>query len=129
MNGRAGCRDSLSDRWAAKKTARRCVLAKEEEDVSDSIRLRELQDYIRGKDHNPRARDAYFLKLVEEIGELADVIRNDRRMDGQLDIKGTIEEELYDVLYYVVALANVYDVDLDQSFRLKEELNVKKYGV
>jgi NTP pyrophosphatase (non-canonical NTP hydrolase) len=42
-------------------------------------------------------------------------------------IKETIEEELYDVLYYVAALANIYDVDLQNCFVLKEEVNKQKW--
>ena len=44
------------------------------------------------------------------------------------NIKGTIEEELYDVLYYIICLANIYDIDLQNSIFLKEELNSKKYN-
>lgn len=43
-------------------------------------------------------------------------------------IKDTLDEELYDVLYYVLALANLYDVDLEECFRLKEEYNKSKYN-
>jgi NTP pyrophosphatase (non-canonical NTP hydrolase) len=96
--------------------------------MSDSVGLRDLQDFIKAKDHQPTLKHAYFLKLIEEVGELAEVVRKDRRLASSETIKGTIEEELYDVLYYTVALANVYDVDLAQCFRLKEELNRKKYG-
>lgn len=101
--------------------------AKEMGTLSDQITLSFLQEYIRKKDHEPELKHAYFLKLIEEVGELSEVLLKGRRMEGQ-NIKGTIEEELYDVLYYVLALANVYDVDLEQSFRLKEELNKLKYG-
>lgn len=44
------------------------------------------------------------------------------------NIKGTIDEELYDVLYYVCALANVYNVDLEKCYTLKEKLNKEKWG-
>ena len=43
------------------------------------------------------------------------------------DIKGTIEEELYDALYCILALANVYGIDLEECHRLKDELNRRKY--
>jgi NTP pyrophosphatase (non-canonical NTP hydrolase) len=93
----------------------------------EALTLKELQAYIKNKDHNPEKREAYILKLMEEIGELAEAIRKDKRMtDGQ--IKGTIEEELYDVLYYLLALANIYEVDLETSFHLKEALNKVKWG-
>ncbi len=43
------------------------------------------------------------------------------------DIKDSIEEELYDVLYYVCALANCYDIDLERCHKLKSELNERKW--
>ena len=63
------------------------------------------------------------MKLIEEVGELAEVIRKDKRMKGK-NIKGTIEEELSDVLM----IANTYDIDLEESFKIKEELNSIRYG-
>jgi len=91
-----------------------------------NITIRELQEYIRSKDHKPGLEHGYFMKLVEEIGELAEVIRKDKRLGEDDDIKGTIEEELYDVLYYVLALANLYGIDLEKSFLLKEEINKQR---
>ncbi len=91
--------------------------------LNDNFTLRELQEYIKAKDFNPGLKEGYFLKLVEEVGELAEVIRNDKRLGGDCDIKGTIEEELYDVFYYVLALANLYGIDLQESCLLKEEIN------
>ena len=71
--------------------------------------------------------DRYFMKFIEEVGELSECIRKDKRMINN-EIKGTIEEELYDVLYYIIRLANVYDIDLEKSIYLKEEINAKKYN-
>jgi NTP pyrophosphatase (non-canonical NTP hydrolase) len=44
------------------------------------------------------------------------------------EIKGTIGEELYDILYYVAALANVYEIDLERCRELKEEINKSKWN-
>ena len=44
------------------------------------------------------------------------------------EIKGTIEEEISDVLYYTMMLANTYEIDLEECFRLKEEYKSKRYG-
>lgn len=95
--------------------------------MEKNITVKELQDYIKAKDYKPDLKNAYFQKLIEEVGELAEVIRKDMRLEKLETIKGTIEEELFDVLYYVICLANVYDIDLEQSFYLKEELNKEKY--
>ncbi len=66
-------------------------------------------------------------KLMEEVGELAKSVRKDERMINN-NIKGSVEEELVDVVYYTVCLANIYDIDLEKCLYLKEELNAKKYG-
>ena len=71
--------------------------------------------------------DRYFMKFIEEVGELSECIRKDKRMINN-EIKGTIEEELYDVLYSIICLANVYDIDLEKSIYLKEKINAKKYN-
>jgi NTP pyrophosphatase (non-canonical NTP hydrolase) len=92
------------------------------------ITLDSLQQYIRQFDHRPERRLDYFLKLSEEVGELAEAIRKDARMDGNGRIKGTIEEELCDVLYYIAALANVYGISLESCFLLKDELNKVKWN-
>lgn len=43
------------------------------------------------------------------------------------DIKGTIDEELWDVIYYTIAIANIYDIDLEQVIKTKEEMNQSRY--
>ncbi|CAG7648538.1 hypothetical protein PAESOLCIP111_05617 [Paenibacillus solanacearum] len=94
--------------------------------MDHNITLQGLQQYIKDKDHNPERKHVYFQKLIEEVGELSEALRKDSRMQGSA-IKGTVEEELYDVLYYVAALANVYDIDLETCMHLKEALNREKY--
>ncbi|HET7628221.1 MAG TPA: MazG nucleotide pyrophosphohydrolase domain-containing protein [Bacillales bacterium] len=90
--------------------------------------LSELQAYIRTFDHRTEKKLHYFLKLSEEVGELAEVLRKDQRLADTGELKGTVEEELCDVLYYVLALANVYDIDLEACFQQKDELNKVKWG-
>jgi NTP pyrophosphatase (non-canonical NTP hydrolase) len=96
--------------------------------MKPGITIKHLQQYIKDKDFKPELKEGYFMKLVEEVGELAEVIRKNQRYqgDGSETIKGTVEEELYDVLYYVIALANVYNVDLEECCRLKEEINKER---
>jgi len=71
--------------------------------------------------------DKYFMKFIEEVGELSECVRKNKRMTDN-NIKDTVEEELYDVLYYIICLANVYDIDLEKSIFLKEKINSKKYN-
>ena len=69
------------------------------------------EKYKRTKPEELKNTQRYFLKLIEEVGELAEVIRKNQRMEDS-NIKGTIEEELSDVLYYVLMIANTYDINL-----------------
>lgn len=91
------------------------------------VTLRDLQKMIGSIDHKNNAIDKYFYKLTEEVGELAKAIRKDKRLKNSDTIKGTVEEELYDVFYYVICLANMYDISLEECMFLKEELNAEKY--
>ncbi|MDF2660818.1 MAG: hypothetical protein K0Q94_3609 [Paenibacillus sp.] len=92
-----------------------------------TITLNQLQAYIKEKDYRPELKHQYMLKLFEEIGELAEAVRKDKLYRETGQIKGTIDEELYDVLYYVAAIANLYGIDLETSCRLKEQLNHTRY--
>jgi len=83
----------------------------------------DLRDEREKKDNIQRI----VLKLIEEFGELAEDIRKNTRFDGK-NIKGTIEEEVFDVFYYTIAIANEYGIDLEKVFELKDEINQKKYG-
>lgn len=88
--------------------------------------LKEMQKYIKAKDFKPELAHQYFLKLTEEFGELSKAIRKELPAFDEKNIKGTIAEELYDVLYYIIALANIYDIDLEKTASLKEKINLQK---
>lgn len=91
------------------------------------ITIKYLQEYIKSKDFNPAAREAYFMKLTEEVGELSRAKRKNLRPD-EGNIKNTLDEELWDVIYYALAIANLYDIDLEKVIPLKEEINNQKYN-
>lgn len=96
--------------------------------MENDLSIRKLQKCIKNIDHKNNLNDKYMLKLMEEVGELAEVIRKNKRMEKEGTIKGTIEEELSDVLYYIVCLANINDIDLQECLYLKEKLNCEKYN-
>lgn len=96
--------------------------------MENELSIRKLQKCIKSIDYKRDLNDKYMLKLMEEVGELAEVIRKNKRMNETESIKGTIEEELSDVLYYIVCLANINDIDLQECLYLKEKLNCEKYN-
>jgi len=68
------------------------------------------------------------LLLGEEVGELFKAVRKkDKVLKIDHDSKfGSIDEELVDIIIYLCAIANRLGIDLEQSFRAKEELNKKR---
>lgn len=93
--------------------------------------LGELQEYYRllcqerGFTNNTPQDDALY--LGEEVGELFKAIRKTlgHKLDPQSKV-GTVEEEAVDVLMYLLAIANHFNVDLEQAFRDKEERNKRR---
>lgn len=96
--------------------------------MDKNISIAYLQEYIKSKDHDPERKLIYFLKLSEEVGELAKVILEDPPSATETSIKGTIEEEIWDILYYLIAIANCYDIDIEKWIPVKEKLNNKRYN-
>lgn len=89
--------------------------------------IKYLQSYIKAKDYNPELLMHYFLKLSEEVGEVARAMRKGAKAPDLDHLKGSIDEELWDVIYYALAIANVYGVDMEQVIRVKAVLAEEKY--
>ncbi len=90
--------------------------------------LKDLQSYMqevcaeRGWTHDTYAEK--FLLFTEEVGELAKAIRQSQRLYAeQAKPSFALSEEFADVLSYLLDLANLFQVDLEQAFREKERLN------
>ena len=89
--------------------------------------IKYLQTYIKAKDYHPELLKDYFLKLSEEVGELALAMRKGLKAQDSEHIKGTIDEELWDVMYYALAIANLYDIDMEQVIKTKAEMNQSRF--
>lgn len=78
------------------------------------VAIREAQRIIREAYYErDRVRGLYatFTWFIEEVGELADsIIKMDRR---------SVEEEFADVLAWLLSLANLLEVDLEEAFKEK----------
>ncbi len=92
------------------------------------ITLKDLQAAIKSVDYQPGQELRYLAKLMEEVGEVARALRQPLIWSGpDMSIKGTLDEELVDVLYYVAALANLYGIDLEKATAAKDALNAVRY--
>lgn len=90
--------------------------------------LKDIQEYVvqlekeRGFAEQPVLQKC--LMLGEEVGELFKAIRKQQNIKIDSNSKfGSINEELADILIFVCSIANRYDINLEEAFRDKEEIN------
>jgi NTP pyrophosphatase (non-canonical NTP hydrolase) len=97
--------------------------------LPESPTLQDLQQYLdevcRERGWTKDTPSEKFMLFVEEVGELAKAIR---KAAGLYDEPAkardaSLEEELADVLSYLLDLANCFGVDLEAAFRAKEQVN------
>ena len=71
-----------------------------------------------------------FLKLVEEIGEVAEVInmRSGSKKAKEVDLKKELGIELADMIHYIVAIAAINDIDLTSIMLEKDKKASLKYN-
>jgi NTP pyrophosphatase (non-canonical NTP hydrolase) len=97
--------------------------------MKQPITLQKLQKYVAKRDNKKNKKMDYFMKFIEEVGELSEMIKKDKRLDPEDErtkaIKNTLDEEIADVLYYLVVLANINEVDLEDAFIRKMDYKEK----
>ena len=94
----------------------------------NGITIKYLQEYLKSKELEFGSKEA-FLKLIEEVGELADaMLRNPDRATDETNFKGSIEEELCDVIALCLHIANSYDIDVEKWIPLKEKIHNERWG-
>ena len=71
-----------------------------------------------------------FMKLVEEIGEVAEVInmKTGRKANELADIEVELGKELADVIHYAVAIAAINHIDLTSIMLEKDKKASVKYN-
>ena len=65
--------------------------------------------------------------VSEEVGELARAMRKELKAQNSSEIIGTVDEELYDIIYYALAIANIYDIDIEKVAKVKSEMTEIRY--
>ena len=97
--------------------------------MKQPVTLEKLQKYVAKRDNKKNKKMDYFMKFIEEVGELSEMIKKDKRLDPEDErakaIKNTLDEEIADVLYYLVVLANINEVNLEDAFIRKMEYKEK----
>ncbi|HPE23091.1 MAG TPA: MazG nucleotide pyrophosphohydrolase domain-containing protein [Bacteroidales bacterium] len=90
--------------------------------------LGDFQDYVRKledeRGFTQQNAIEKCLLLGEELGELFKAVRKTMKLKTDVNANiGSIDEELADMMIYLCAIANRFDIDLEQAFRKKEEHN------
>lgn len=91
--------------------------------------IKDIQEYVialeKERGFSNQSAIQKGLLLGEEVGELFKAIRKhdtNLRVDENSQ-SHDIAEELADIMIYLCAIANRYNIDLEQAFREKEEKN------
>jgi NTP pyrophosphatase (non-canonical NTP hydrolase) len=98
-------------------------------ELKSSPTLKELQSYLalvcEERGWTKDSPSEKFVLFIEEVGELAKAMRKAAGLyeerARQRDV--SLEEEFADVLSYLLDLANCFQVDLEEAFRAKEQVN------
>lgn len=97
--------------------------------------LKDYQHYVREmileRGFKDESIQDLLMLLLEECGELAKACRKYTQIksDVKREQQENLEHELADILMYVLAISNKFDVDLEKAFREKEEINKKRNWV
>ena len=93
------------------------------------ISMMDYEDYLYDhyKDHG--IDTSLFMKLVEEVGEVAEVLnkRDGRKASENEDLKLQLGNELVDVIHYAFAIASLNEINLNDVILEKDKKASIKY--
>ena len=93
------------------------------------ISIDELQAYLADRYSGWATEQSMFMKLVEEIGEVAEVLnkRAGRKASDENDLQEQLGIELADMIHYIVAITAINDIDLTTLMIEKDKKASIKY--
>lgn len=93
------------------------------------ITIEELEAYLLNHYSNDGIDQSLFMKLVEEIGEVAEVLNKKagRKASGDEDLQEQLGNELADVIHYAIAIAALNGLDMNKIILEKDKVASVKY--
>ena len=93
------------------------------------ITIDALQCYLSDRYSGWANEQGLFMKLVEEIGEVAEVLnkRAGRKASDEDDLQEQLGTELVDMIHYIVAIAAINNIDLSSLIIEKDKIASVKY--
>ena len=96
------------------------------------VTMEDLQEYLAQHyaQHSNCVETSLFMKLVEEVGEVAEVLnqRSGRKSQDKDDLDKELVTEIADIIHYAVALAAINHLDLTKTILEKDKAASIKYG-
>ena len=93
------------------------------------ITISNLEAYLSQRYGGWAEEQGLFMKLVEEMGEVAEVLnkRTGRKAVGSSDLDRELGTELVDMIHYIVAIAAINNLDLTELILEKDKKASEKY--
>lgn len=93
------------------------------------VTIEELEAYLLDHYGDGGVDQSLFMKLVEEIGEVAEVLNKKagRKASGREDLRLQLGNELADVIHYAVAIAALNGLDMNDIILNKDKTASVKY--
>ena len=93
------------------------------------ITIRDLESYLAHRYGGWGIDQSMFMKLVEEMGEVAEGLnkKSGRKASEQEDLKEELGIELADMLHYILAIAALNDLDMERIILEKDKKASIKY--
>ena len=94
------------------------------------ITIDALQAYLSEHYSGRATEQGMFMKLVEEIGEVAEVLnkRAGRKASDEPDLQEQLGTELADMIHYIVAIAAINHIPLSDIIIEKDKKAAVKYN-
>lgn len=93
------------------------------------VSFKDLEAYLFHQYGQRGKEQGLFMKLVEEVGEVAEVlnIRSGSKAANEADTQEQLANELADVIHYTVAIAAINGIDLGATIIEKDRRASIKY--
>lgn len=93
------------------------------------ITIETLQAYLYDRYSGWTNEQGLFMKLVEETGEVAEVLnkRSGRKSSDEKDLQAQLGTELADMIHYIVAIAAINNINLNDMIIQKDKTASAKY--
>lgn len=92
----------------------------------NELTFTQMQSYLALKYTDKSSDMGLFMKLVEEVGEVAEVL-NQLAGRKEMSSDNSLANELADVIHYTIAIAAINEIDLKQAIIEKDQAASVKY--